>query len=257
MDAIIPFADQVSLDGAYRTRLTRLDGIVFHVAVSNADVPTYAPGTKAHGYVRKDGSLVQHLDMRVRSGACREGNPRLWTFETQGGLSVGDRQLGTWTEEQVATMVKLCVLAADEGVPVRLMASSASSERGIGWHRLGIDGNFPALPSILAGRTQRGGGERWSYSFGKTCPLDGRIGQMPTILNLTQSQLAIPQEEYDMPIIYLAVNVQPYGVLSDGGRFAALTTAEETRNLILAGVKQVWVEQRTLNALIDESRRNS
>jgi hypothetical protein len=56
------------------------------------------------------------------------------------------------------------------GIPLAKLDDS-SPGHGIGWHRLGIDGNFPA--GILHGR--RPGGEQWSSSAGKVCPGDSKI----------------------------------------------------------------------------------
>jgi len=66
------------------------------------------------------------------------------------------------------------------------MATSSQtndSSKGLSWHRLGIDGNFPALPDIRAGRKQRGGGMYYSSSTGKVCPGGGKIQQIPGILD--------------------------------------------------------------------------
>ena len=149
----------------------------------------------SHFHVDNQGRVEQYLDTNHISWANGEGNSRSVTIETQG--------TGTepWTDAQVTALVGLLRWChTTHGIPLRPMSSSRSTERGIGWHRLGIDGNFPALPSILAGRIQRGGGEVWSKARGKTCPGDARIRQIPGILAqattpLTTASTPTPQED--------------------------------------------------------------
>lgn len=182
------------IDTGYKTRMTRVDGIIFHIAVSNADFPHYLPGTKAHFYVRKDGTICQEIDTAFRSGANLEGNPFYLSVETEGG--VGADINGPWTQAQVESLALLAREAARiEGFPVRQMNSSRAGEQGIGWHRLGIDGNFPAFPNILAGRIQRGGGLKYSKSRGKVCPTDSRIVQIPKIIELAGNNAPKPNPE--------------------------------------------------------------
>lgn len=138
------------------------------------------PGTPTpHFMVFRDGSIDQYIDTRFRSSACLEGNPRLITWETADGFP------GLWTKGQapkdtpamVAAKARLMVwLHTEHGIPLVRMPSSRPAARGMGWHRLGIDGNFAQPPGqLLGGRVS--GGEHWSTSFGKTCPTDRRIHQ--------------------------------------------------------------------------------
>lgn len=246
---VLPFADLVDIDWSYKTPLVRLDGSVAHIAVSNARRPSYQPGTKAHGYIRKDGTIVQDVSLRMQSGACRQGNPRLWTWETEGGLSDGDRDDGEWTPAQLASLARIARFAHEHGVPLRLMESSRSTERGLGWHRLGIDGNFPASPSILAGRGQRGGGELWSKSKGKTCPMDGRVQQMPTVLDLALSITPTPaptppEDDMYKDDLELQARIAQQIAWQDNWFRALEAQAEANRNL-LAG----WTRDRTREAV--------
>jgi hypothetical protein len=71
---------------------------------------------------------------------------------------------------------------ATHGIPLQLCPNSRSGSRGLAYHRQGIDGNFSALrfPGRVAG------GEIWTEHFGKVCPGDARIAQLPQILARSQ-----------------------------------------------------------------------
>ena len=53
------------------------------------------------------------------------------------------------------------------------MENSKPGQRGVGWHRLGIDSSPPFQPGYRVH-----GGEHWSTSVGKACPGDRRIAQI-------------------------------------------------------------------------------
>ena len=170
-----------------------------HVAVSESAsiYPVFnAPGrTSSHLYVRRDGVAVQYVDLDHRAEADLEGNDATWSVETQGG--VNDPQGEPWTDAQVETLAQFyAFIVKTYGVPLKVATDSkiGSSSHGLSWHRLGIDGNFPALPSILAGRIQRGGGMHYSTSRGKLCPGNAKIEQVPLVFERASALLggAIP-----------------------------------------------------------------
>lgn len=141
----------------------------------------------SHGYVRKSGVLEQYVDTALRAEADLDGNDATISLETEGKAS------GSWTAAQCETIARTYAWAVREhGIARRLATDSkiGPSSHGLSWHRLGIDGNFPALPSILAGRRQRGGGMHYSTSTGKVCPGDARIRQIPAILARAEQILA-------------------------------------------------------------------
>jgi len=128
----------------------------------------------SHFWVAKSGLVEQYVDTARRAEADLHGNDATISIETE---SKGE----AWTEAQVTAIIDLDIwICNTHGIPKRLAQNSQIGEtsKGLSWHRLGIDGNFPALPSRLAGRLQRGGGMRYSVSTGKTCPVDGPINQM-------------------------------------------------------------------------------
>lgn len=175
------------VDWAERTRDgTKPTAVVLHVTASNAtsqyDYFNDKGEACSHFHVAKNGHVEQYIDTKYRSAADLDGNYRTISVETQ-GLDDGTG----WTSEQLTAIAGIVAWAHDtHGIPLRLMATSETSEHGLGWHRLGIDGNWPALPSVLAGRKQRGGGEHWSNSTGKTCPCDPRIYQVDDVLAQAQ-----------------------------------------------------------------------
>lgn len=165
-----------------RRALTVHNRVNLHVAVSEADslhgyfnkrgIPD------SHFYVRRSGTIEQYVDTSMRAYADLDGNDATISIETQGMGS------GGWTPAQRESLARLYAWAVTTHGIARKMATSAkigSSSQGLSWHRLGCDGNFPALPSILAGRTQRGGGMHYSTSLGKVCPGDDQIEQIPGI----------------------------------------------------------------------------
>lgn len=154
---------------------------VLHVAASEAaSLRGYFTSSRiacSHMYVRRDGSSDQYIRADRLSAADYRGSHRTFSIETQGGAA------GEWTDRQCETLARICVwLHQDYDIPLEMMGSSAYNEVGIGWHRLGINGNFPAAPSLLAGRRQIGFGELWSGAFGKVCPGNDRIPQIPGII---------------------------------------------------------------------------
>lgn len=174
----------------YTQRKTAKRRVILHVAESEStsihgwfNNPTAR--ASSHFYVARDGSIEQYVDTDYIAWTSSEGNTDSIGVETQG------RAAGPWTPEQCAALARIIAWAhRTHGVPLRLMASSKSTEAGVGWHRLGVDGHFPALPSMLAGRGQRGGGEKWSSARGKSCPGDDRIPQIPGILDAAKALTA-------------------------------------------------------------------
>lgn len=183
-----------------RQRLTVYNRMNLHVAVSEASslhgyfnkrgIPD------SHFYVRRDGTVEQYVDTSMRAFADLEGNDATISVETQG---MGG---GGWDPKQREALAKLYAWAVRTHGIAKKMASSSKtndSSKGLSWHRLGCDGNFPALPSILAGRTQRGGGMHWSTSKGKVCPGDDRIKQIPGIFARAMEILNPPAPKPEPP----------------------------------------------------------
>ena len=187
--AIYPGATVQLLDRKYAgyNALVAHNRMNLHVAVSLASTlfgyfnRAYRPSS--HMYVLKNGRAIQYVDSSRAAEADLEGNNATFSVETQGGLF--NAQSEPWTPEQCETLADMYAwYHKTHGTPLRLATDSklGASSKGLSWHRLGIDGNFPGLPNMLAGRLQRGGGMHYSTSRGKVCPGDAKIQQIPGIL---------------------------------------------------------------------------
>lgn len=160
------------------SKYPKWEGIVLHVAASEAAslhgwFSNPSARASSHFYVRRDGTVEQYVSLADRSWAQQHGNDRLISIETQGMGS------GEWTAAQVASLARLCKeLAAEYGFPLRQMTSSKVTEKGIGYHALGV--------AITAEQLKKGvsqtGGELWSSARGKVCPGPDRIKQVPSII---------------------------------------------------------------------------
>jgi len=188
----MPGAVKKPITKHYRARTggARVNAQIDHIAVSNAD-SLYGffsgAGVCAHMYVRRSGVIEQYMPAWSKSKSERVGNNRTFSVETQGGFGQEP-----WTPQQVKSLAAIARwMHDDHSVPLSLMANSHTHTAGIGYHRLGIDGNFPH-DALFGGRQERGGGESWSFSRGKTCPDNSarpadsvsRIAQMPEIIAL-------------------------------------------------------------------------
>jgi len=160
-------------------RRVRTDGVVLHSTGSRAAVSQYGwfnnPAAKAssHVHIADDGTTERYVPDDTIAWASGAGNWRLLAIETQGDGTT------PWTAAQVEAIAQ--VIAAwhmKYRFPLRLMASSKPTERGLGWHRLGVPPSrwVSGLGWLITG------GEKWSASTGKVCPGDARIAQMPTVL---------------------------------------------------------------------------
>lgn len=155
------------------------DAIILHVAVSeSASLQGWfnnpRAGASSHFYVRRDGTIEQYIPINKISWAGVRSDQRAISVETQG---MGH---GAWTPAQLDALEKIIRYCRSmyPSIPARIMASSKTSEKGIGWHRLGV----PATSTQkLLGRSQTGG-ELWSGAVGKICPGSERIRQIPALV---------------------------------------------------------------------------
>lgn len=167
----------------YTGRRTTKTRVILHTTASASATSMHGwfsnpnAGASSHFHVDNDGNIEQYIDTDYISWANRDGNSSSITIETQGA---GHEP---WTAAQVRAIVQIIQWArtVHKGIPLRRMTSSARKQKGIGWHRLGVNGDFPKT-GILRGRQQRGGGELWSGAYGKVCPGDKRIKQIPGIV---------------------------------------------------------------------------
>jgi len=171
-------------------------GFCLHIAVSDgASLFNYfnQPGNPtSHFYVRRTGNtngmadFEQYVDTKYRAPANLDGNPTLISLETQGG--VGDDLNNPWPQtmvERIAWILAEC--HKRDGIPLRAMPNSRPESTGVGYHRQGVD------------PWRVDGGELWSNSYGKVCPGNARIAQIPYIINraiqIAGDDMALTAEE--------------------------------------------------------------
>ncbi|WP_171468229.1 N-acetylmuramoyl-L-alanine amidase [Cellulosimicrobium sp. 72-3] len=230
----------------YGADRARTRAVVLHVDAGGADslygwFNNPAALASSHFYVKYNGVVEQYLDTSVTAWTQRSGNASCIGIETQGK---GD---GTWTEAQLSALAPLLKwLCQYYSLPVSDMRNSLPNSTGIGLHRYGID------PWRVSG------GEVWGAN-GKVCPGDGRVAQLPGLLQRVRN-LPPPLREWnpdEMPIIYRAGGERtPYGIFGHNGGWVELQTKAEYDNLRNAGVPVVWVERRTLDNLVRDARAN-
>ena len=168
----------------HRTPMADHRGICLHIAVSTgASLFNYfnQPGNPtSHFYVRFSGEVEQYVSTAYRAPAQLEGNPTMVGIETQGG--VGDNLNEGWYDAQRESLARLCAwLNETHGIPLQAMPNSKPSSRGVGYHKQGVD------PYRVDG------GELWSTAYGKVCPGDARIQQIPSII--TRAKQILTQED--------------------------------------------------------------
>src|SRR5690606_19351230 len=139
---------------------------ILHVAVSESSslrgwFNDPRSGASSHLYVRRDGTLEQYVDMRYTAWTSGSGSATTIGVETQGMGS------GKWTPQQVEALAQIVAWAHREfGVPLRVMTSSKASERGVGYHALGV----PATSAQKARGISKTGGQLWSKAVGRPAP---------------------------------------------------------------------------------------
>ena len=183
--------------GAVRKPLTRnftnatrkrTDGVVLHVAASEAAslqgwFNSPAARASSHFYIRRSGVVEQYLPINLISWAGVDSDARTISIETQGMGS------GTWDPAQVDAIVAvLRWIRTIYPFPARQMTSSKSTEKGIGYHALGVPGS--SWQKLR--RVSQTGGELWSGAVGKICPGPGRVAQIPAIISRLSSTTTAP-----------------------------------------------------------------
>ena len=198
--AIVKKVTRFNPGGDKAQLMDRYDGMVEHIAVSNGlSLFTYfnTPGNPcSHFYVRKGGpqgedvgmaDFEQYVDTAYRAPANLDGNHRMHSCETQGG--VGTDLNNGWTVAQLNRLAWIAQQCHDlHGWPLQAMHDSKPTSRGIGFHRLGVD------PWRVPG------GELWSSANGKVCPGAAREKQVPLIVSKAVALDAPPadQDWFDM-----------------------------------------------------------
>lgn len=164
----------------------------------------YAPAHAAHFSTHDDGRIGQSRDTKFRSAANLNGNHRVIAIENEDGAR--DVPL---TDKQIDACAKILAWAhKTHGVPLQLCPNSRPGSRGLAYHRQGCDGNFSGY--AYPGRVS--GGELWSSVYGKTCPRDKRIAQLPEILRRAKLIVNPPAPKPDPVTSHTRWTVRKTGV---------------------------------------------
>lgn len=159
-----------------------------HIAVTEAD-DIYGPGkghdgTYAHYYHPKWEQVRQHQDVDCWSYADLYGNGNTISGESEGepGDHLTDNQLDSHARAFADAVV-------NRGVPNRI--ATWDNTHGLAWHRLGCQGNFGRFdPDDMTTWCTEQTGVVFSGVFGKTCPTDNFIHQIPEIYRRAQRYIS-------------------------------------------------------------------
>lgn len=173
-EIIAPGADYRQLAGKSTTPLQPRVINLHTMAGTLAGTESWFSGSgRAYSHIGLGGSgaFRQWQDLRFRAASDLNGNPYSISIECE---DTGQHFPGwsgsnvpQFTEAQIQTLIVLLAwLCARFGLPPTAIRSSCTDQRGIGWHRFGID---PWRQSNCP---------RWSSSAGKACPGDRRIVQI-------------------------------------------------------------------------------
>lgn len=170
MANLIPTFRHMLFNVGKRARRAKGHGLACHIAVSELAALRPYPGADWHAYIPKRGPAIQMLDLDLQAWTTGDGNYRMASFESQGGVVNANSE--PWAEDQCENIARMyAYLHESEGAPLQLMPDSRASSKGLGYHRLGID----------PWRVSRG--EVWSKHRGKICPGQAKISQLPDILD--------------------------------------------------------------------------
>lgn len=198
-------------------------------------------GTESHFGVGGDGTCLQWQDTRFQADANYLGNGEIISIETADMDPVfprwGGSDVPAWTEAQLDTLARLVAfLCREHDIPCTLVPDSKRGRRGIAYHRQGAD------PYRVAG------GVKWSTAYGKVCPGDRRVAQIPEVIR--RARLILEGDEDSMPLTeddkrgIWNVDAggepgkQPAWALLSQARTAARTAHENTATLLRHAMAQ-------------------
>lgn len=142
-------------------------------------------GVESHFGVGGSGKAYQWQDLAFQADANLDGNWHVISIETEDRGQHFPEWEGTnvppWTREQMDKLVEITAwLCKRFDIPPKLIPNTRPGNRGLAYHRQGIDGNFNPPTFKFPGRVE--GGEKWSDAFGKVCPGDPRINQLINVI---------------------------------------------------------------------------
>ena len=195
----------LAADPSHQALMSRHDGVVLHTMAGSLAgteamfLQSGFTGTESHFGVGADGTVLQWVDTSRRADANLNGTWRLLSVETADTgppfPSWSGSNVPAWTEAQLDAIAGIVAWSAKEhDFPIEAMRSSRAGERGVGWHRLGIE------------PWRVDGGEAWSESTGKACPGDRRIAQVPEVMRRAKA-VAGGGDDLPEPAALLAAEV--------------------------------------------------
>lgn len=222
MPNIVPGVSWQPINIGSRAARRKGRGLCGHVAVSNSKNLVPGPNADWHFYLPKDGPAIQYIDLDLQCWASGDGNSTMAAFESEGGMgSTAQVNAEPWTENQLNWAARILRHMHDtEGVPLQVMASSASSERGFGTHRLGVPGYMQP------------GTEQWSSSAGKLCPGDAKHAQRFEVVRRAGG-LATTSEGFLMALND-AQQIEVYQLLKEvrGALYGGMTSGQNNFNYL-------------------------
>lgn len=142
-------------------------------------------GSESHFGVGYDGTVYQWQDTDYQAEANGAANARAISIETADTGTGFPKWTGSnvppWNEAQLRALddlVAWCCRTHD--IPLVVAPDSRRSTRGVGYHRLGV------APYKVAD------GETWSSAYGKVCPGEARIKQIPGIVERARGHAPSP-----------------------------------------------------------------
>jgi hypothetical protein len=233
-------------------------------------------GTESHFGLAGSGRLKQWQDLDFTADANYEGSDRVISIETadmgESFPAWGGSDVPPWTDRQIDVLVAGIGWLCDRyDIPKQLVANSSPGQRGIGYHRQGIDGNFTGPY-----RGRQGVGERWSKSGGKVCPGDRRIRQLieiviPRVRGEQEDPMAALTDDQQLELLRLArtidkrltddgdvgrrskeITIGVRALLARDGDVDEAEVARKLAPLVLAGMPVDEIAQAVVEALPDE-----
>lgn len=182
-------------------------------------------GTESHFGVGYDGQVIQWQDTLYQADANLNGNDRVISIETAdkgpGFPAWTGSNVPAWTNAQVNAIARLLVwLNKVHGIPLVLIPNTAESSEGIGYHRQGID---PWRCSTC---------ERWSTAYGKVCPGDRRVNQIPGIIKLANDIISAPAPKPPIggnEMTWMAQKGNSVGIVFQGDRALSISITEANK----------------------------
>ena len=166
-------------------------------------------GTESHFGTAGDGTIWQWQDTEYEADAQSGGNDDAISIENADKGSPFPAWSGSnvpaFTLPQIEANARILAWANKvHGIPLVLIPNTLDTTRGVGYHRQGIE-------------PYKGAGETYSSSFGKVCPGDRRVAQIPIIIArarvLAGQGGGVPTEEDDLP--YTPDQLAQYGANGD------------------------------------------